>query len=33
MQHDYILGLVVTRAHERDRDWLTWAKGLLQSDL
>ena len=33
MQHDYILGLAETRAHEKDSDWLTRAKGLSQSDL
>ena len=33
MKHDYILELVEIRAHEKDRDWLTRAKGLLQSNL
>ena len=33
MQHREILEDVETRAHEKDRDWLTRAKGLLQSDL
>jgi hypothetical protein len=33
MQHREILEDVETRAHERDRKWLTRAKGLLQSDL
>jgi hypothetical protein len=32
MQHEDILNLVETRAHEKDRDWLTRAKALLQSD-
>ena len=33
MQHEDILIEVETRAHEKDRNWLTRAKGLLQSDL
>ena len=32
MQHPDILKMVETRAHEKDRNWLTGAKALRQSD-